>query len=155
MGSPQEAFPFIVCVSVHWPQGIPWDCSDTSLCSISLSIKFVLLFFFLLHHHVSISLWGTHRLFPLNYPKHMQPHTVSRSPALHLRNSGIIMQKEKNVWDREKLVMNKFGYDLSRPHINKQDAHSQIFPSTYMRIYTYRFFALVCPQSGNTDPAHC
>lgn len=51
--------------------------------------------FFWLHHHVSISLWGTHCPFPLNYPKHMQPHTDSRSPAHHLRNSGIIMQKER------------------------------------------------------------
>lgn len=42
------------CVSVHWPRGIPWEFSDTSLCSLSLSLEFILLFFWL-HHHDSLS----------------------------------------------------------------------------------------------------
>lgn len=51
---------------------------------------------FWFHHHDSLSLYlfkGTHRPFSLNYPKHTQPHTVSRSPAYHLRDSGRIMEK--------------------------------------------------------------
>ncbi len=72
-------------ISLHW---IPWEFSDTSLCSLSLSSLSCSFFDF-----TTMTLYLPVRHSPPFFPKHTQPHTVSRSPAYHLRDSGRIREK--------------------------------------------------------------
>lgn len=62
------------CVSVHWPRGIPWEFSDTSLCSLSLSlsIEFILLFLLTSPPWLFISQWDTHHPFSPSTHSHTQ-----------------------------------------------------------------------------------
>ncbi|KAL1259658.1 hypothetical protein QQF64_010235 [Cirrhinus molitorella] len=91
MGSPQEAFPFIV--SLYTGHKESPGSARTPACALSLSIKFILLSLF---DFTTMTLYLPVRhsspFFPSTTPN-TQPHTVPRAPAYHLRNRGGNMGK--------------------------------------------------------------
>lgn len=92
------------CVSVHWPRGIPWECSDSSLCSLSRYWVNPALFFLTTTWLLYLPVRHSPPFFPQLPQAHAATHSVqisSISPQGQQENYGEISLRKHSALGNE------------------------------------------------------